>query len=87
MDVVDIHGADTTSPKWYEDFQRLWDKAQKMTDAQREDLLEVMALTASRPDGGNILDGLLARGIGGPDALRVAIEALRQPMSVEVHHD
>ncbi len=87
MDVVDIHGADTTNPKWDEDFQRLWDKAQKMTDAQREDLVEVMELTASRPDGGSILDGLLARGIGGPDTLRVAIEALRQPMSLEVRHD
>ena len=35
----------------------------------------------------DILDGLLARGIGGPDTLRVAIEALRQPMSVEECHD
>ncbi len=72
---------------WDEKFQKFWDLAQEMTDAQREDLLEIPELTASRPDGGSILDGLLARGIGGPDTLRVAVEALRQPMSVEVRHD
>ena len=70
-----------------ERFQRFRDLAQKMTDAQREDLLEVPELTASLPDSGSILDGLLARGIGDPDTLRVAIEALRQPMSVDVRHD
>ena len=76
-----------TGNNWDERFQRFWDLDQKMTDVQRKDLLEVLELTASRPDSGSILDGLLARGIGGPDALRVAIQALRQPMSVEARHD
>jgi hypothetical protein len=49
-----------TGNNWDEDFQRFWDLTQKMTDAQREDLLEVLELTASRPDGGSILDGLTA---------------------------